>query len=46
MSFETVFGRLKVKITLEGHINKLVRDITPNQNNLAQLFFLTTGSAI
>ena len=51
MPFETFLGRLKVKVTPEGHINKLVWAITPTfmhgfQNNLAQLFSLRTGSAI
>ena len=30
MPSEIFFGRLKVKVTLEGHINKLVRTINPN----------------
>ena len=44
MPFETFFsGRLKVKVTFEGHINKLVRAITPTfmhgfQNNFAHVF--------
>ena len=52
MPYETDFlGRLKVKITLEGHINKLVRAITPTfmhgfQNNLAKVFSLRSRSAI
>ena len=29
MPFETFLGRLKVKVTLEGHINELFWTITP-----------------
>ena len=29
MTFETFLGRLKVKVTLEGHINELFWAITP-----------------
>ena len=41
MLFETFLGRLKVKVTLEVHINKINRAITPTfmhgfQTNLAQ----------
>ena len=43
MPFETFLGRLKVKVTFEGHINWLVRAITPTfmhefQNKLVVLF--------
>ena len=46
-----VFGRLKVKVTLEGHINELFWAITPTymhgfQNNFAQVFSLKSRSAI
>ena len=39
MPFETFLGRLKVKVTLEGHMNELFWAITPIymhefQNNL------------
>ena len=42
---------MKVKITLKGHINWLVRAINPTvmhefQNNLAHLFSLRSSSAI
>ena len=48
MPFETFLGRLKVKVTFEGYINRLVRAITPTfthvfQNNLAQMFSLRSG---
>ena len=51
MSFETFLGRLKVKVTLEGHINKLVWAVTPTimygfQNNFAQVFSLRSCSVI
>ena len=51
MSFETFLGRLKVKVTLEGHINLLVRTITPTfmhgfQKSFAQMFSLRSSSAI
>ena len=41
MPFETFLGRLKVKVTLEGHINELFWAITPIymygfQNNFTQ----------
>ena len=44
-------GRLKVKVTLEGHINELFWAITPTymngfQNNFAQVFPLKSRSAI
>ena len=44
-------GRLKVKVTLEGHINKLFWTITPTymhgfQNNFAQVFSLKSRIAI
>ena len=44
-------GRLKVKVTLEGHINELFWAITPIymhefQNNFAQVFSLKSRSAI
>ena len=43
--------RLKVKVTFEGHINKLFWAITPTymhgfQNNFAQVFSLKRRSAI
>ena len=40
-SLKHFVDRLKVKFTLEGHINKLVRAITP-----AQVFSLRSSSAI
>ena len=45
MSFEALLGRLKVKVTLEGHINELFWAITPIymhgfQNDFAQVFSL------
>ena len=51
MPFETFLGRLKVKVTLEGHINELFWAITPTymhrfQNNFALVFSLRTRSAI
>ena len=51
MTFETFLGRLKVKVTLEGHITELFWAITPIymhgfQNNLAQVFSLKSRSAI
>ena len=44
-------GRLKVKVTLEGHINELCWAITPTymhgfQNSFAQVFSLKSRSAI
>ena len=44
-------GRLKVKVTLEGHINELLWAITPIymqgfQNNFAQVFSLKSRIAI
>ena len=44
-------GRLKVKVTLEGHINELSWAVTPIymhgfQNNFAQVFSLKSRSAI
>ena len=44
-------GRLKVKVTLEGHINELFWAITPTymhgfKNNFAQVFSLKSRSAI
>ena len=44
-------GRLKVKVTPEGHINELVGAITPTymhgfQNNFAQVFSLKSRTAI
>ena len=44
-------GRLKVKVTLEGHINELLWAITPTymhgfQNNFAQVFSLKSKIAI
>ena len=44
-------GRLKVKVTLEGHINELFGAITPTymhgfQNNFAQVFSLKSRIAI
>ena len=44
-------GRLKVKVTLEGHINELFWAITPTymhgfQNNFAKVFSLKSRSAI
>ena len=51
MPFETFLGRLKVKITLEGHINELLWAITPTymhgfQNSFAQVFSLKSRIAI
>ena len=54
MPFEIFLGlveAMKVKITLEGHINWLARAINPTamhgfQNNLANLFSLRSSSAI
>ena len=51
MSFETFLGRMKVKVTLEDHINELVRAITHTfmhrfQNNFAQVFSLRSSGAI
>ena len=51
MSFEIFLGKLKVKVTLEGHINELFWAITPTymhefQNNFAQVFSLKSKSAI
>ena len=51
MPFETFFsGRLKVKVTLVGHINELFWAITPIymhefQNNFGQVFSLKSRSA-
>ena len=44
-------GRLKVKVTLEGHINELFWVIAPTymhgfQHNFAQVFSLKSRSAI
>ena len=46
-----ILGKLNVKVTLEDHINQLVRAITPTymygfQNNFAQVFSLRSSSAI
>ena len=46
-----LLGRLKVKVTLEGHINVLFWAITPSymhgfQNNFAQVFSLKSRYAI
>ena len=51
MSFETFFCRLKVKVTLVGHINEIFLAITPTymhgfQNSFAQVFSLKSRSAI
>ena len=51
MSFETFLGRLKVKVTLEGHINKFFWAITLMymhgfENNFAQVFSLKSRSTI
>ena len=51
MSFKIFLGRLKVKVTLEGHINEFFWVITPThmhgfQNNFAQVFSLKSRSAI
>ena len=51
MPLETFLGRLKVKVTLEDHINELFWAITPTymhgfQNNFAQVFSLKSRSAI
>ena len=51
MPSETSLGRLKVKVTLEGHINELLWAITPTymhgfQNNFAQVFSLKSRIAI
>ena len=52
MPFETfLIGRIKVKVTLEGHINLLVRAVTSIfkhgfQNNFAQVLPLRSSSAI
>ena len=55
MPFETYLGRLKVKVkvTLEGHINELFWAITPIyiymhefQNKFTQVFSLRSRSAI
>ena len=51
MTFETFLGRLKVKVTLEGHINEILWAITPTymqifQNNFAQVFSLKSRIAI
>ena len=44
-------GRLKVKVTLDGHINELLWTITPTymhgfQNNFAHVFSLKSRIAI
>ena len=49
--FKNFIGKLKVKVTLEVHINQLVRAITRAfmhgfQNNLTELFSLRSSSAI
>ena len=46
-----LLGRLKVKVTLEGHINELFWAITPKhmhefQNNFAQVISLKSRSVI
>ena len=51
MPVETFLGTLKVKVTLEGHINELFCAITPIfmhgfQNNFAQVFFWKSRSSI
>ena len=51
MPFKTVLGRLKVKVTLEGHISELLWATTPTymhgfQNNFAQVFSLNSRIAI
>ena len=54
MPFEIFLGRLKVKVTLEDHINELFWAITPIymqythafQNNFARVFSLKSRSAI
>ena len=51
MLFETFLGRLKVKVTLEGHINEHSWAITPTymrgfQNDVAQVFSLKSRIAI
>ena len=51
MPFEIFLGRLKVKVTLEGHINVLLLALTPTymqgfQNNFAQVFSLKSRIAI
>ena len=51
MPFETFLGRLKVKVTLEGHINELFWAITPTymhefRNNFVHVFSLKSRSAI
>ena len=51
MPFETFLGRLKVKVTLEGHISELLWAITPTythgfRNNFAQVFSLKNRIAI
>ena len=51
MLFETFLVRLKVKVTLESHINELFLGLTPTymhgfQNNFAQVFSLKSKIAI
>ena len=51
MPFETFLDRLKVKVTLEGHINEIFWAITPTymhgfQNSFAQVLPLRKRSAI
>ena len=51
MPFETLLGRLKVKVTLGAHINELLWAITPTymhgfQNNFALMFSLKSRIAI
>ena len=51
MQFETFLDRLKVKVTLEGHINELLWAITPTymqgfQSNFAQVFSLKSRIVI
>ena len=51
MPSETFLGRLKVNVTLEGHINEHFWAISPIymhqfQNNFAQVFSLKSRSTI
>ena len=51
MSFETFLGRLKVRVTLEGHINELFWAIFLTymhgfQNNFAKVFSVKSRSVI
>ena len=51
MLFELIFRFVEGKVTLEGHINKLVRAITPTfmhgfQNKFAKVFSLRSSNAI